>query len=124
MKPVVSVVIPTYNRRDLVIRTIQQLKEEVGVNGQTPASLYRSSHRPYTGGLPPIEYPGHFIVKMVTNAGTIRFKKKVLFVANALKQHHIGLEETDDGVWSIYFCQVLLARISHTECSGKPHLVA
>ena len=52
-----------------------------------PASLYRPSRRAYTGALPPIEYPGHFIVKRVTNAGTIRFKKRLLFIANALKQH-------------------------------------
>ena len=49
-----------------------------------------------------IEYPGHFLVKRVTNAGTFRFKKRLLFIANALKQH-IGLEEIDDGIWSIYF---------------------
>jgi hypothetical protein len=34
--------------------------------------------------LPPIEYPGHFIVKNVTNAGTFRFKTRVLFIATAL----------------------------------------
>ena len=37
-------------------------------------------------------------VKRGTNAGTFRLKHKLLFIANALKQHHIGLEETDDGI--------------------------
>ena len=92
-------------------RLYNQERPHQALHGKTPGSLYRPSHRPYSGGLPPIEYPGHFIVKMVTNAGTIRFKRKVLFVANALKQHHIGLEETDDGIWSIYFCNVLLGRL-------------
>src|SRR5215510_13907082 len=58
------------------------------LNGRTPASLYRPSRREYTGTLPPVEYPGHFIVKRVTNAGTIRLRKRLLFIANALKQHH------------------------------------
>ena len=40
--------------------------------------------------------------------GTFRFKKRLLFIANALKQHTIGLEEVDDGIWSIHFCRVLL----------------
>jgi len=84
--------------------------------GRTPASLYRPSPRPYTGGLPPIEYPGHFIVKRVTNAGTIRFKKRLLFLANALKQHQVGLEEVDDGIWSLHFCHVLLGRIDERDC--------
>ena len=85
------------------------------LHGKTPASLYHPSNRVYSGRLPAIEYPGHFVVKMVTNAGTIRFQRKVLFIANALKQHHIGLEETDDGIWSIYFCQVLLGRLDERD---------
>jgi hypothetical protein len=96
-------------------RLYNEERPHQALHGRTPASLYRPSHRPYPGGLPPIEYPGHFIVKMVTNAGTVRFKKKVLFIANALQQHHIGLEETDDGVWSIYFCQVLLGRLDERD---------
>src|SRR5439155_16563142 len=27
-------------------------------------------------------------------------------IANSLKQHTIGLEEVDDGIWSIHFCRV------------------
>ncbi len=26
--------------------------------------------------------------------------------SNALKHHHVGLEEVDDGIWSLYFCNV------------------
>src|SRR5207253_2879009 len=82
------------------------------LKGATPASRYRPSPRLYTGTLPPIEYPGHFIVKRITNAGTFRFKKRLLFIADALKQHAIGLEEVDDGIWSIHFCPVLLGRVN------------
>jgi len=85
------------------------------LQGRTPASLYRSSPRAYPDALPPIEYPGHFIVKRVTNAGTVRFKKRLVFIANALTQHPIGLEEVADGIWSIYFCRVLLGRIDERD---------
>jgi len=85
------------------------------LGGRTPGSLYQPSPRRYTGGLPPIEYPGHYIPKRVTNAGTIRFKKRLVFIANSLKQHVLGLEEIDDGIWSIYFCHVLLARIDERD---------
>ena len=63
----------------------------------------------------PVGFPGHFLVKRVTNAGTFRFKRRLLFIANALKQHHIGLEEVDDGIWSIYFNRVLLARLDERD---------
>ena len=85
------------------------------LGGRTPASLYHPSPRPYTGGLPPIEYPGHYIPKRVTNAGTIRFKTRLLFIATSLKQQVVGLEEVADGVWSIYFCNVLLARVDERD---------
>jgi transposase InsO family protein len=80
-----------------------------------PAALYRPSPRAYSGVLPPVEYPGHFLVKRVTNAGTIRLKKRLLFLANALKQHPVGLEEVDDGIWSIHFCHVLLGRVDERD---------
>jgi hypothetical protein len=61
--------------------------------------------------LPALEYLGHYVVKRVTNGGTIRFQDRLLFLANALKQHHVGLQETADGVWSLYLGAVLLGRI-------------
>jgi putative transposase len=85
------------------------------LRGRTPGSLYRPSTRAYTGELPPIEYPGHFLVKRITNAGTFRFKKRLLFIANALKQHTIGLEEIADGIWSIHFCRVLVGRLDERD---------
>jgi hypothetical protein len=63
------------------------------LGGQTPSSRYAVSPRPYPERLHPLECPGHFLVKRVTNAGTFRLKHKLFFIANALKQHHIGLEE-------------------------------
>ena len=85
------------------------------LQGAAPGSQYRTSSRLYTGTLPAMEYPGHFIVKRITNAGTVRFKKRLLFIANALKQHAIGLEEVDDGIWSIHFCGVLLGRVDERD---------
>jgi transposase InsO family protein len=85
------------------------------LRGRTPASCYRPSPRSYDARLFPIEYPGHFLVKRITNAGTFRFKKRLLFIAHALAPHTIGLEEVNDGVWSIYFCQVLIARLDERD---------
>ena len=74
-------------------------------------ALYRPSSRAYTGALYALEYPIHFLVKRVTNAGTIRFKTRLLYLSTAPKQHRVGLEEVDDGIWSLFFCGVLLGRI-------------
>jgi putative transposase len=85
------------------------------LGGATPASRYQASPREYPRVLPPQEYPGHFLVKKVTTAGTFRFHDRLLFIAHALTHHHLGLEETDDGVWSIYFNDVLLAKLDEQD---------
>lgn len=86
-------------------------RPHAALHGATPSSAYTPSPRPFPRRLPPLDYPLHFKVKRVTNAGTIRFKHKLLFIANALKQNYIGLEEVADGIWSIFLGAVLLGRI-------------
>jgi putative transposase len=85
------------------------------LGGRTPGSQYRTSPRAYPAVLPPQEYPGHFLVKKITTGGTFRFQRRLLFIANSLRHHHIGLEETDDGIWSIYFNTVLLAKLDERD---------
>lgn len=65
---------------------------------------------PITG--PPVGR--HYVTKRVTNAGTIRLKTRLLFLANPLK-HVVGLEEVDDGIWAIHLCHVLLARVDERD---------
>lgn len=81
--------------------------------GATPASRYIPSPRPYPRQLPPIEYPGHFLIRTVSRGGTFSFFDREQFLTKAIASHPVGLEETDDGLWSVYFCQLLLARIDH-----------
>lgn len=45
---------------------------------------------------------------MTEAAGT---EGHLLFIAQSLTNHHIGLEEVDTGIWNIYFNRVLLARL-------------
>jgi transposase InsO family protein len=81
----------------------------------TPSSRYRASPRPYPTRLPPLEYPGHFVVKKVTTGGTFRFRRRLLHLANALVDQHIGLEETEDGIWAIHFNTVLIATLDERD---------
>jgi len=99
-------------------RAFQRFRQEYNherphqfLHGRPPGALYRPSPRSYSGTLPAFEYPGHCLVKRVTNAGTIRFKARLLYLSTALKQHRVALEEVDDGIWSVFFCHVLLGRI-------------
>jgi putative transposase len=85
------------------------------LHGCTPASVYRPSPRPYPRRLPPVEYPGHYLVKRITSGGTFRFGRRLLFLATPLEGYDVGLDEVADGIWSIFFCDVLVARFDERD---------
>lgn len=90
------------------------------LSGNTPASAYAPSSRVMPDRVPEPEYPGHFEVRWVSSCGTIRFNKHQLFVSVALKHEYVALEETGDGVWSLYFCDVLLGRLDERDYILRP----
>jgi hypothetical protein len=65
--------------------------------------------------LPEPAYPGHYLGRRVSNAGTFRFQSRQLFISDTLRQEDIALEETADGIWSLSFCDVLLARLDERD---------
>ena len=93
------------------VREYNQERPHAALNGETPAQRFTVADRAYPSRLPQLDYPSHFVVKRVTSAGTIRFKHKLLFLASALHTHHVGLDESSDGIWSVYLGQVLLGHI-------------
>lgn len=101
-------------------RLYNEERPHQALGGRPPASRYHPSPRPYTGVLPPLEYPGHFLVKRVTDGGEIFFKKRLLFLAKALHQHPVGLEEIADGVWSIHFGHVRLGHVDERDRIVRP----
>ena len=65
--------------------------------------------------LPEPEYPGHFEVRYLSKDGNVRFKTRQFFVSQALSHQYVGFEEVDDGVWSLYFYDRLLARLDERD---------
>lgn len=57
----------------------------------------------------------HFVVKKIATGGTFRFRRKLLYLANAMVDQHIGLEESDDGVWNLFFNTVPLATLDEKD---------
>jgi len=87
-----------------------------GARTETAASLYVPSPRPYPEKLPPLEYAGHLLTRKVDHSGMIRWKNDArLFLSHTLHGETVGLEEIDDGVWSLYYGTVLLARFDERE---------
>jgi len=75
-----------------------------------PEEVYQASARAMPKRIEPYEYPGHYLVRRVSRAGTIRVFKKQVFVSNTLHEDHVGLEEVDDGVYDLFFCFYQIGR--------------
>lgn len=78
---------------------------------RTPSAFYQPSPRPYPERLPPLDYPGNFVVRKVASNGSFRWLSAPVFLTKALEGQHIGLEETADGIWSVYFAKALIGRL-------------
>lgn len=78
---------------------------------QTPGSLYTRSPRELPEKLPEPEYPAYCAVRQVRANGILYFRDRGIFLSEVLIGHHVALEEVADGVWSIYFYDLLLGRL-------------
>ena len=115
IKPVQRTAAAQQRNFDAFRTEYNEVRPHEWLNQKTPASCYDASPREYPARLPTIEYPGHFLVKKITTGGTFRFHRKLLHIANALVDQHIGLEETDDGIWAIYFNTILIATMDERD---------
>jgi transposase InsO family protein len=77
---------------------------------ETPRTHYRPATRSLPTHLPSPEYAGHLEIRRVGASGAIRWGGRSLFLSHVLVGEDVGLEEIDEGLWSVYFYQVLLGR--------------
>jgi len=82
--------------------------EALGQN--TPASKFEASSRPMPRTLPPIEYPAHWEVRLVSRNGGFRWNGDRVNVSHVLGGEYVGLEEIDNDLWSVYYGPIDLGR--------------
>jgi transposase InsO family protein len=92
-----------------------EVRPHESLGQETPASCYQASPRPYPERLAAFEYPQHFKVRKVASNASIRLGHRSLTVSRTLIGERVALEEIDDGIFSLYFCNVLLGRFDTHE---------
>ena len=85
------------------------------LGGAVPASVYPPSRRLMPAALPEPEYPAHFEARYVSRCGAFKFKRRQIFLSQALSEEWIAFEEVADGVWSLHFYDVLLGRLDERD---------
>lgn len=87
---------------------------------KTPASLYSPSMRRFPEDLPDPVYPAHFELRRVTKIGVFSWKQRQIFLTEALHNETLGFECIADGLWSVFFGDVLLGRFSELDYRFTP----
>jgi transposase InsO family protein len=85
------------------------------LGGKTPGSMWYPSPRQLPDQLLSPQYPEHMIVRSVRKSGQFKFMGNLLFLSQVLAGEKIGLEETEDGVWSIYHYQMMLGKLDQSK---------
>lgn len=80
-----------------------------------PAQHYRSSRRRYSEETPGVDYPDSFERRQVRQGGDIKWRGHCIFVSEVLRGDLVGLTETEDGVWSVYFGPVCIGALHGKE---------
>lgn len=91
-------------------REFNHVRPHEALEGKVPADLYRPSPRPFPKTLEPLTYPGHFVTRLVSDNGGIRWYTQRVPVSTILKGHDVGLEEIDHGLFDVYFGPVWIGR--------------
>jgi len=97
------------------VQEFNDLRPHEALGQTTPSSCYHYSQRPMPDKLPQLEYPQHWEVRLVSRNGGIRWSCKWVNVSQVLGGEYVGLEEIDDGLWSVYYGPIRLGRFNERE---------
>jgi putative transposase len=81
-----------------------------GLHDDVPARHYHASNRALPTRLLAFAYPGHMEVRLVSSSGEIAWRGAPVFLTEVLAGEHVGLEEVDDGYWTLSFASIVLGR--------------
>ena len=75
---------------------------------ETPASFYEPPDRTLPDKPEPLSYPAHFELRLVSQVGNIKWRKRFVHVSRLLAREYVALDTIADGVSSVYFGPVHL----------------
>jgi putative transposase len=109
-------------RFDTFRREYNEERPHEALGDEVPARHYRASPRPWPARPPALEYPSHWETRYVGSNGCVRLRHARVFVSTALVDQCIAFEEIDDGIWTVHFGRLALARWLERERQLQPLL--
>jgi hypothetical protein len=107
-------------RFEAFLEEFNTVRPHQALDGAVPASCYAPSPRRLPARVPGPSYGGHLEVRKVSRAGQISFQGQFVFLSEVLHGERVGLEEVDEGLWSVWFYDRLLARLDARDFTVHP----
>lgn len=96
---------------DAFLQEYNEVRPHQGIGLQTPATLYRPSGRPLPTLLPTFTYPAHFVTRLVSKNGGLRWNNHWVAVTTTCAGLHVGLEEITHNEWDVWLGPKKLGRL-------------
>jgi hypothetical protein len=91
---------------------------------ETPASIYVPGTRLLPSRIANFQYPRSFQTRRVNNSGDISWHKGRVFVSEVFRNEEIGLEQMDEDVHRVFFCNTELGEFNSSEMRFRPAIRA
>jgi putative transposase len=95
---------------NLFVDEFNNLRPHEAPDQDTPASRHEPSPREMPNKIKPFVYPDRFEVRYVSANGGIRWNHDWVNVSTVCIGEYVGLEEIDNGIWTVYFGPLKLGR--------------
>jgi len=91
-----------------------------GLGMKTPASYYQVSARAFPNKLEEVSYDEGFQVRRVRHNGEIKWQGRLIYLSETLAKEPVGLKNTAEGMWELYFSFYKLGEYNEREKSFLP----
>ena len=113
--PAANNIVQQQKRFNSFLREYNEYRPHESLQMSTPSECYISSSRVYPSRLRQIDYPDHMYVRRVQQHGDIIIKDRRIFLTYSLYNEYVGLEQVDNDISLIWYCNYLLGYLDHRE---------
>ncbi len=102
------------------VKEYNNIRPHEALGMKTPSDVHDFSCRPFPEKIPHYDYDSSYKVLKVTKSGSIRWKSYYwVYLTAALKGKHVGIEELGNGIWKVYYRNVLLGYFNEKQLRNK-----
>jgi len=111
-------------RLNKFVREYNHVRPHEALEMKTPGKIHNFSTRPFLERIPKFEYDTKFRTLKVTQNGAIRWKSYYwVYLTAALKGKHVGIKELGNGIWKVFYREVLLGYFDENNLRNKEQAV-